>query len=87
MKIVCSMKHIKQSLSSDRQSSHSSLSDKQQLMACLKKDSELSDMLGLPVVINKTDMSYGLVDQGASSGIISRSLMNSTKLRVRELAY
>ena len=53
-------------------------------MACLKKDSELSDMLGLPVVLNGIDMSYGLVDQGASSGIITRSLMNSKNLRVRE---
>ena len=84
MKIVCSMKHINEQTQSLSSLSPSSLSDKQQLKVCLKKDSELSDMLGLPVAINKIDVSYSLVDQGASSGIITRSLMNSKNLKVRE---
>ena len=50
----------------------------------LSSESEMSDMLGLPIHINNVDVRYGLVDQGASSGIITRSLMNSTQLKVRE---
>ena len=41
-------------------------------------------MLGLPVYINDIDVSYGLIDQGTSSGIITRSLINSTKLKIQE---
>ena len=76
MSIVCSMKII-----NDRTKDTSSSSS---LSECLKKDSEVSDMLGLPISINNVDVSYGLVDQGASSGIITRSLMNQKKLKVKE---
>ena len=58
--------------------------EKQELLQCLKNENNGCDSLGLPISINNIDAGLGLIDQGASSAIISRSLMNQMNLKVKE---
>src|SRR3954469_8442283 len=61
-----------------------SYEEKKELEKCLLNENIGCDSLGLPIKINNINIGMGLVDQGASSAIISRSLMQRHGLHVKE---
>jgi hypothetical protein len=81
MKVVYSMCTNKNNV--DLPSNMSS-EERKELENCLSNENVGCDSLGLPININNINVGLGLVDQGASSAIISRSLMREHGLHVRE---
>lgn len=81
MKVVYSMCANKSNIELP---SNVSSEEKKEFEKCLTNESVGCDSLGLPIKINNINVGMGLVDQGASSAIISRSLMQQHGLHVRE---